>query len=341
MRRIPRPLRIAINVALSGAVLAYLVWQIDLSRTIDEIAGANGVLLLAALAVFAASTLGMAWRWRLLLTARGIVEPFRWLVGLYFIGYAATQVLPTGIGGDALRILEHSRRRPGRGGEVAAAVLLERVIGSAGVLVLVAIGLVLAVGRYDGVRFLVLVELVSVALVAAGFFLLFSKRARRRLGLVGRAAAKLRVERPARSLYEAMHVYRERPRTIVVVLLVSVALQLVRIISIWLCGEAVGLDLSLLVYVILGPLLFLAMMVPFTVNGLGVREAFFVAFLGRFGVDADAAFATGFLFYAVTLATAVPGAVILLFRSARPAFGPRRARGGAVGIRAGGGALDD
>ena len=142
MRRIPRPVRIAINIALSAGVLAYLIWQIDLGRTIDEIAGANGWLLLAALAVFAASTFGMAWRWQLLLVARGIVEPFRWLVTLYFLGYAATQVLPTGIGGDALRIVEHSRRRPEQKGEVAAAVLLERVIGSAGVLVLVAIGLV-------------------------------------------------------------------------------------------------------------------------------------------------------------------------------------------------------
>ena len=89
MKRLPRPLRIAINVALSSAVLGYLIWQIDLSRTIDEIASANGWLLLAALAVFAASTVGMAWRWQLLLIARGIVEPLRWLVNLYFIGYAA------------------------------------------------------------------------------------------------------------------------------------------------------------------------------------------------------------------------------------------------------------
>jgi uncharacterized protein (TIRG00374 family) len=326
MKRIPRPVRIAINVALSAGVLAYLVWQIDLGRTIDEIAGANGYLLLAAFLVFVASTVGMAWRWQLLLFARGIVEPLRWLVTFYFIGYAANQVLPTGIGGDALRIVEHSRRRPGRTGEVAAAVLLERVIGSAAVLVVAAIGIVLAIGRYDDVQFLILVELVSVLLVAAGFFLLFSTRARQRLGFLGRVSARLRVERPARSLYEAMHVYRERPRTIVVVLLVSVVLQFVRIISIWLCGEAVGLDLSLVVYIILGPLLFLIMMVPFTINGLGVREAFFVAFLGRFGVDPDAAFATGFLFYAVTMAVSIPGALVLLWRSVRPAFGRARTR---------------
>ena len=71
-------------------------------------------------------------------------------------------------------------------------------------------------------------------------------------------------------------------------------------------------------YVILGPLLFLVTMVPFTISGLGVREAFFVAFLGSFDVSSDAAFATGFLFFAVTVATALPGALILLSAATAP-----------------------
>ena len=77
--------------------------------------------------------------------------------------------------------------------------------------------------------------------------------------------------------------------------------------AIWLCGEAVGADVSPVVYIILGPLLFLVQMVPFTLNGLGLREAFFVVFLGRFGVPEDVAFAAGFLFYAVSVATSHPG----------------------------------
>jgi uncharacterized protein (TIRG00374 family) len=320
VKRIPRPLRIAINIAVSAAVILYLVWQIDIGTTIDEIRDANGWLLLAAFAVFVASTWGMAWRWQLLLAARGIHEPLSWLTTTYFIGYAGTQVLPTGIGGDAIRIVEHGRRRPGRGHVAAAAVLLERVVGSVATLAIAAIGLVLAIGRYDGIRFLVLVEIVFLALTIAGVFLLFSTRVRARLSFLGGVSERLRVQRHARGLYEAMHAYRAHPRELLAVLGLSIVLQLVRIASIWLCGEAVGLDLSPLVYVILGPLLFLVMMVPFTINGLGVREAFFVAFLGRFGVDPDAAFATGFLFYAVTIATAVPGGVVLLWRAARPVF---------------------
>ena len=51
------------------------------------------------------------------------------------------------------------------------------------------------------------------------------------------------------------------------------------------------------------------MLVPFTINGLAVREAFFVSFLGRLGVDADEAFASGFLFFLMTLVLALPGLV--------------------------------
>jgi uncharacterized protein (TIRG00374 family) len=319
-RRIPRWARIGIKLAVSGGVVAYLLWQIDVGKTAHLIGGSNGLYLLGALAIFVATTWGMAWRWQLLLASRGIREPLGWLTSLYFVGYAAGQVLPTGIGGDAVRIIEHSRRQPGRRGDVAGAVLFERVIGSAGTLVMVAIGLVAAIGRYDGIRFLVWIELLFVALVGAGFFLLFSRRARRHLGWLGRVAARLRVEGPARSLYEAMHGYREGPRVLAVVLVVTVLLQACRIVAIWLCGLAVGVHLSPLVYVVLGPLLFLVMMVPFTINGLGVREAFFVAFLARFGIAADPAFATGFLFYAVTIATSVPGGLIMLWRSARPAL---------------------
>jgi hypothetical protein len=97
---------------------------------------------------------------------------------------------------------------------------------------------------------------------------------------------------------------------------VSLALQVARVVGIWLCGIAVGIRLSPVPYLILGPLLFLVMLVPITINGIGLRETFFVAFLGRWNVGADHAFTTGFLFFAVTIASALPGAFLLL----RPRF---------------------
>ena len=315
--QISRPVRITLQLLVSAGVLAFLIWQIDVRKTIDLIASSNGWYLLAAYAIFLATTVGMAWRWQALLASKGLHEPLTWLTKLYFMGYAAGQVLPTSIGGDTVRIAAHARRRPDAKAEAAGAVLMERVVGSAGTLVLVAIGLVLAIGRYNNIREVVILEIaLSVALVLA-LSLMFSRRTN--VWLQERGGTR-RLARGFRALWEALHGYRSQPRALLLVLAATVVLQFIRILAIWLCGEAVGIDVSPLVYIVMGPLLFLVMLIPFTINGLGVREAFFIAFLGRFGVDADAAFATGFLFYAVTVATSLPGAAIMLWESVRPAL---------------------
>jgi uncharacterized protein (TIRG00374 family) len=315
--RISRPVRIALQVLVSAGVLAYLIWQINLGATIDLIGSSNGWYLLASYVIFLVTTVGMAWRWKALLASKGIHEPLSWLTKLYFVGYAAGQVLPTSIGGDTVRIAAHARRRPDAKAEVAGAVLMERVVGSAGTLVLVAIGLVLAIGRYNNIQEILILEIALSVGLAFALALMFSRRTNAWLQERGGTRT---LARGFRSLWEALHGYRAQPRALLVVLGATVVFQFVRILSIWLCGEAVGIDVSPLVYIIMGPLLFLVMLIPFTINGLGVREAFFIAFLGRFGVDADAAFATGFLFYAVTVAASIPGGAIMIWDSLRPAL---------------------
>jgi glycosyltransferase 2 family protein len=316
-----RPLRLALQIAVSGALIAYLLWLVDLDRTVSLIVSSNPAYVLAALAIFVVTTWGMSWRWQLLLASKGIHEPLGWLTKLYFVSYAAGQVLPTSIGGDAVRIVEHARRRPTARGETVAAVLMERAVGAAGTLALVGLGLAVVAGRFENLRLVVWVELAFAAVLAAAAVFLFSQRASRFLvKSVFPLGRRARLERPLRSLYIAMHEYRSRPGILLLVLLATLGVQLPRFAAIWLCAEAVGIEMSLLPYLLLGPLLLLVMMMPFTINGLGVREAFFVAFLAQFGVSADAAFATGFLFYVVTVVASLPGAVILLWRSVRPAL---------------------
>src|SRR5581483_5422220 len=128
---------------------------------------------------------------------------------------------------------------------------------------------------------------------------------------------RLRVERPLRAVYEGIHAYRGHPRLLGGVFALTMAIQACRVLAIWAAGKAVGVDLSPRPYYVMGPLLFLVMLVPFTINGLAVREAFFVSFLGKLHVNADAAFATGFLFFVMTLVLAAPGLAIILWEGLR------------------------
>jgi uncharacterized protein (TIRG00374 family) len=244
-------------------------------------------------------------------------ERLGWLVRTTFVAYAAAQVLPTSLGGDASRIYETSRRHPGYRGPVAGTVILERVLGGAATLVLAAAGFALAVGRYS-VGGYVWVELAFVVLSAAGAFVLFSTRLHPFLHRLRPLLHRLRVEALLREVYLALHAYRERLQVLGWAFGLTIAVQAARVLAIWCAGKAVGVDLSPRPYYVMGPLLFLVMLVPFTINGLAVRESFFVSFLGALGVSADRAFAAGFLFFVVTVAVALPGAVIVAWEGLRP-----------------------
>jgi uncharacterized membrane protein YbhN (UPF0104 family) len=256
----------------------------------------------------------MAWRWQRLLDVRDVHESVPWLTRTYFVSYAWSQILPTSVGGDASRIFETARRHPGRITPITGSVLLERAIGGAVTLLLAGVGFLLAIGRYSIGAYLWPEAIFVVGTIAAGI-VFFSRSVRRRLSFALPLVRRMRLETPARAVYDGIHGYREHAGTLLVVAAVTVLLQLTRIVAIYASGRAVGIHLSLLPYIVLGPLLFLVMLVPFTVNGLGVREAFFVSFLGNLNVPADSAFACGFLFFIMTILLAAPGLAVILWEN--------------------------
>jgi glycosyltransferase 2 family protein len=144
-------------------------------------------------------------------------------------------------------------------------------------------------------------------------FLMFARSARPLLRATTPLLRRLRLERPMRAVYDGIHAFRDRTGLLVGMFVFTVAIQSVRVLAIWATSRAVGIDLSPRIYYVMGPLFFLVLLVPFTLNGFAVREAFFVSFLGNVGVGADQAFAAGFLFFLVTVAMALPGGAILLW----------------------------
>ncbi|HEY3017676.1 MAG TPA: lysylphosphatidylglycerol synthase transmembrane domain-containing protein [Gaiellaceae bacterium] len=311
-----RLVRVLLTLAVTGACLAYILWQLDVGRTADILVHSDLGWFFGALAVMLGGVPPMAYRWQKLLEARGIRERFAWLNRAYLVSYTAGQVLPTAIGGDASRVYESSRRHPGRFGDLTAIVLLERALGGVATLTLAAIGFALAIGQYDVGAYLWIEGLFVVGTVVLAV-LFFSRRARGPLRRFVPLLRRLRLERPLRALYEGVHVFRGHVRLMVWISLLTLAVQAVRVLAIWMAGRSVGVDLSPRPFYVMGPLLFLVILVPFTINGLAVREAFFVSFLTQLGVDKESALATGFLFFVVNVGLSVPGAVILAVENLR------------------------
>ena len=318
--------RIPLTLAFTGLALAYLVWKVDLHETIDVLLDADPWWFALAVAIMIGTALPMALRWQWLMRAQSMPDSFAWLTRAYFVSYTAGQILPTSIGGDAMRVYETARRHPGRTADVTAIVLLERGLGGASTVLLGAIGFVLALGTYDVGAYL-WIEGAFVLGTLVLIFLFFARTARPLLIRTQPLLRRLRIERHMRAFYDGVHHFRGHVRLIIGVFVFTTVIQAVRVLAIWAGGKAVGIELGPRIYYVMGPLFFLVLLVPFTLNGIAVREAFFVSFLGSVGVPADQAFASGFLFFLVTAMLALPGAAILLWEGVRGGSRPRLEHG--------------
>ncbi len=326
LSRVARPLRILIGLTLTALAVGYILFKIDIRQTWDVLTASNLWWFALACAIMIGTALPMALRWKWLLAAQGIVDHFPWLTRAYFVSYAAGQILPTSIGGDAVRIFETAKRHPGRSGDLTAIVLLERGLGGAATVLLGAFGFVLAIGHYEVNAYLWLEgAFVFGTIVLVVMF--FSRSARPLLAWARPFLKRLRIERPLRAFYDGVHHYRSHPGLLLKVFVFTTVIQAIRILAIWAACRSVGIELGPRIYYVMGPLFFLVLLVPFTLNGFAVREAFFVSFLGSVGVAAEAAFAAGFLFFFVTVALALPGGVILAWESLRGGARPEVGHG--------------
>ena len=307
-------------MGVGGLCVGYILWKIDLRRTGEILGHARPLPLAAAVAIWLLAVWPLAWRWQRLLRARGVFAPLGWLVRTYFVSYGAGQLLPTSLGGDATRIYSGTRRYRGEAPAIVGSVLMERIIGGAATLLLAALGLALAFGSVETGPYL-WIELLLVVCTTAVGGVFFSRRMQRPLARLRPVLRRVRADVTARTVYDGLHGYRAHRTVLVEATIISVLVQAARIVGIWLVGRSVGVDVSPRPYYVFGPILFLAMLVPFTINGFAVREAMFVNFLGQLGIGADPAFATGFLFFLLSLVVSLPGAAIVGLELA-----PRRLR---------------
>jgi uncharacterized protein (TIRG00374 family) len=319
-----RPARVALQVGLSVVLIGAILWQADLHKIGNALRDSSPGWFCAAIAVNVVATFVMSLRWYLLLAARGRRDPgLWWLFETYSIALLMGQILPTAVGGDAVRAIDLARRTGARA-EAVSSVLVDRVVGLAALGARAACG-ALAGGTGIDRGTAIALGLGVVAATAVAAAALFSRRFQPLLRRLAPVAAKLRVEAPLRALYHALHAYRGHPASLAWVFLLGVFAQGLRAVSIYFLAVGMNLDLGFATLLVLCPILFLVTIVPVSLNGIGLREATFVVVLAGADVGREDAFALGLAYFAVGVITGGLGGLALLRRAVKPQWNQRGA----------------
>lgn len=283
----------------------------DLEQVLRHLRGMNWLFFAMALLLFLAGSLVRAYRWGTLVWSLGVQVSWWRLVSLFFVGSFFSLFLPTGLGGDAVKMYELSRN-DGKTAEAISSVVVDRFVG---LFVLFALAVLALIGGYRlvGSEVLVAIAGVFVACLVAVVLLLERRWLEtwgRKLGL-DRLLGRIRI---LRELYESIGHYR------VVDLLRATAAAVVwnvmLIVGNYLLGLAVGIDLSLYYYFLFIPIVSVLLMLP-SVGGLGIREGAYVLLFSQVGVANAQALAMAFAFDLVLLVNGLIGALIYLGQGMR------------------------
>jgi glycosyltransferase 2 family protein len=306
--------RVAIGTVISAIVLAALLWFTDPAQIWNALKEARAGWVVTAIVVNVLTVPLMAWRWQLLLAAKGIHMSLGWLTRTYFVALFLGQFLPAAIGGDAVRAVELGRRTH-EGPEAVASVLIDRLVGVVSLVALAVLAFAAGGHSAGGVEVVAAEAAFGLAAVVI-LALLFSAPLR------GLAARWLEPRVRGRQLaagerfYDALHEYRDHRAALAAVCALALVVQIARVGTIWMLVKALGLHVSAAEIYATGPVLFAALILPVSLNGIGVREAVFVSFL-RDSTTPEQAIALGVLFFAVGAVTALGGALVLALRWVR------------------------
>jgi uncharacterized membrane protein YbhN (UPF0104 family) len=298
-----------LRLVISLGMLALVLSTIGLDRIWTSLIEAKPGPLLAALGLGVVGIVIRAVRWRALLVALDLEVPLARLVYLYFVGAFFNAFLPTGFGGDVVRVLELSQ--DAQPTAVVGTVIVDRLTG---LLVLFALALLALPFTVDllptGVWLAIGVVAVSGLLIGG---LVLQGRLLRRLGRWLPGPLSLSGEGPLARAYEAVTACGWR--AVGTALFISLIFNLTLVLQNYLISRAVSMDLAPAYFFVFVPLLSLTLMLPISIGGLGVREGVAVLLFGQVGVDEALAVAYSLGVWGITRIVGLLGGFLYLVQS--------------------------
>ena len=300
-----------IRSAITAIVLAIMLSRISVAEVLDVIARVRPEMVVSVLVLLAADRVVMIWRWIILLRATGQRIATKSAAWIYLVSSFVGGFLPAGIGADLARAYTLSQRTS-ETSAAAASVAVDRLLGLLSIVLVGIFGIVVG-GRWTRGSRDVWAFALAAAMVAIGMAAVLW--ADRWILLVPVRWTQTAIGRRMQRLASALSEYREHRVALVSVSMLSIGVQLLRIVQAWLLGIGIGLTVPFAYYLFFMPIGLVALMLPISISGFGAPQGIIVWMLRPVGVaDADA-FALSTLIVLSGIVANLPGAWLYLRRA--------------------------
>ncbi len=280
-----------LKIVVSAVLLLLVVKKAGPGNVAHYLFSMNIWLFLLATAMYVVVAWLVAIRWNILLDNRYTT---RKLFSLHMIGNFFNVILPSTVGGDAVKAY-YLYRDTKKAGISFGSVFMDRYLGLFARLVL---GLVSGMAAFAELKTIgmhwVIPALFSVFM--AGSLLVFRFRTGNRFEAIA-------------DFYDYAHSLLRQKLAIVKAFLLSLVIQALLIVMIAADARAIGQTLSFAELFVFVPVIMTVMIIPLSISGFGVREGAFVAFFGLTGIPSSVSVSISFLWFLSTATASLIGLV--------------------------------
>jgi uncharacterized protein (TIRG00374 family) len=313
MARRPKLPTLVLKLIFSLGILAFiLIKQTSLKDIWTVLKTINPVWLAVAFCLHAFGLFSSAYRWQILAKAQGDEIPLGFLAKSYLVGQFFNNFLPTGYGGDIVRIWDGSRYSKSLV-KSSAIVLVERFTGISVLFLMAVAGSLFRLEMAQKIPVIwaaLLLGAVGFGLIAA-FFLPGVGRVLSALPLHG-LPDKLRNKTVL--FRETILYYRTQPKPFARATLWAFLLQLNVVLYYFLIGKGLHLRIHFIDYFIFIPLVLIILTIPITISGLGLREESYIEIFRFYGIPAQAAVSFSLIGVGFNLIIGIVGGIIYVTR---------------------------
>lgn len=247
----------------------------------------------------------MAYKWKILLKVKEIPCSFKQLIVVYFKGTFLGNILPTSLGGDAVRAYELSKNTK-TGIDVISSIIMERFLGflSSALMAIMVIPLFFfLVPNFPRSLLILLLFFLS-----AGILFLVLLMRGEGPPILKNLLARLPGSGKIHQISSSFVLYRHHPRALVKFFLWSFGEQLLPILTVFALVLALGLKVPFYYLILIIPLAQFFARIPVSLSGFGIQEGLFIALFSFFGISTTMAFTLGFASNLGNILAGLPGA---------------------------------
>ncbi|MCK4545389.1 flippase-like domain-containing protein [candidate division WOR-3 bacterium] len=248
-------------------------------------------------------------RWKILLSTHNVNLSVWKLFRVYLIGFFFNNFLPSSIGLDTVRTVylrQHGLK------EVASSVIIERFIGVISLFIYMFIGFMF-IERTNIDFNIILYSMIVLFVLILMFFLLFNKRI---VSVFKPLVLKIRYKNigsMAIEFYKTFLEYANNKKDLLLALLTSFLIQTIVIFINITIAKMYYIDIGIIHFFSLIPIISVLSMIPVSINAIGIREGAYVYFFTMVGTTKEMALLISLSFLVITAMTSLIGGVLFVF----------------------------